>query len=178
MSKVDSETYGNLHKEIYTVEIYNRFNLRNSKSIDLLYDLIINANNEITNFKIYSEVDTVIINKSGPININLRTLSNTTLKDKNWYIFNIWPIIGLESTIQSTHGKILGNSDALKTYISDLKSKNKWQIDYFDGYDMPTKAIDLKLAFWNTKSIGYFEYNHIIPLNKLEKISSYKILSR
>jgi hypothetical protein len=182
LSKEELESYKSLKKETYPIN-FNSYDihLRNQKSMKTLYDFFIIAQGYISDFMIYSEVDTIKINKSGLLNFNLENYSTSTV-NKSWRIPS-YPLIKMTSKESYKGGSGAGlknTQNALETYFFDIKNKQNWSQHSALNGDKPLDFVEnMELNFYQAGSvIGYFSYNHILSLKSLEKITSYKLIQK
>ncbi len=221
MTQEETDNYKKLQKLTYILVKYNgdehklnqdSFQLRNSKSLLALKNLIIKSNDNLLNFRILSEVDTIFVKKCC-ISNSVENTSNVCYGcyyDHYKDIPDFWQLdfgVGFPPAARlrwrwyknySSEAPWVHLEKTGRIYFELLKSTGKQFVltnkeNYFtssyvdfEKYDNgeggekwlseTEQHIPLDLIIYNDKfSLFKFKYNHILKLEKLEKISKYNI---
>ena len=222
MNRGEIENYNKVQKVIsyvinYTGKSQDNLDtlcLRNPNSLLALKNLMIKSNEVLLNFRIKSEVDTIIVNKC--CNINYRgdfynpgsgTTSTheidkwyITAKDLKWgfpaagkikkegirypkvvfdeaYIFSTGKMY-VQALAETNKPSILSEDETYYTATNFYLSKYKingygWGGDWSEWLN---NKGDAPLVIFNTPSYLFsFTYQHMVKIQKLEKITKYKI---
>lgn len=181
MTKSEIETYGALNKPTNKVAFGDIvYHLRNQKSLEKLYDFIVNAQGYLSDFIVFSEVDTLQVNKVGLLNFDL--LRHNSKNDNKSWDYPPYSLIeaGACSGDETRDGIACTQSSAIATYFIKLKTSQGWDVhsNEWRGLTVDNMRVINITLYGESGVLGYFIYNHIIPLQKLEKVKSYNLIKK